>query len=46
LEANSEPTRYRWRAGIKEKLDGMINDALTEVRAILHAEGLLDRDAA
>jgi hypothetical protein len=46
LEANSEPTRYRWRAGIKEKLDGMINDALTEVRTILHAEGLLDRDAA
>lgn len=46
LEATSEPTRYRWRAGIKEKLDGMICDALTEVRVILEAEGLLIKDAA
>lgn len=46
LDASSEPTRYRWRAGIKEKLDGMINDALAEVRSILEAEGLLNRDAA
>lgn len=46
LAATPEPTRYRWRAGIKEKLDGMINDALTGVRAILEAEGLLVKDAA
>ena len=46
LDANSEPTRYRWRAGIKEKLDGMVNDALAEVRAILDAEELLNKNAA
>lgn len=45
-DATPEPTRYRWRAGIKDKLDGMIDDALVEVRAILEAEGLLIRDAA
>ncbi len=45
-DASPEPTRYRWRAGIKEKLDGMIKDALVEVRAILEAENLLSRDAA
>ncbi len=45
-DATPEPTRYRWRAGIKDKLDGMIDDALIEVRAILEAEGLLIKDAA
>lgn len=46
LDGTPEPTRYRWRAGIKEKLDGMVNDALIEVRAILEAEGLLIKEAA
>ncbi|MBA6068390.1 hypothetical protein LU640_25450 [Pseudomonas monteilii] len=45
-DAAPEPTRYRWRAGIKEKLDGMIKDALVEVRAILEAEKLLGKEAA
>jgi len=45
-DATPEPTRYRWRSGIKDKLDGMIDDALVEVRAILEAEGLLIKDAA
>lgn len=46
LDGTPEPTRYRWRAGIKEKLDGMIDDALVEVRAILEAEELLIKEAA
>ncbi|MOA45883.1 hypothetical protein D3C78_1683290 [compost metagenome] len=37
---------FQWRAGIKEKLDGMICDALVEVKAILEAEDLLIKDAA
>lgn len=46
LDAAPESTRYRWRDGIKEKLNGMVSDALAEVRAILEAEGLLIKDAA
>ncbi|CAI8828209.1 SAM-dependent MTase TRM10-type domain-containing protein [Pseudomonas donghuensis] len=46
LDATSEPTRRRWRAQINEKLDGMVDDALAEVRVILEAEGLLMKDAA
>lgn len=46
LDATPEPTRRRWRAQINEKLDGMVDDALTEVRVILEAEGLLMNDAA
>ncbi|QVM94166.1 hypothetical protein JYG36_13620 [Pseudomonas sp. SORT22] len=46
LDATPEPTRRRWRAQINEKLDGMVDDALAEVREILEAEGLLMKDAA
>lgn len=46
LDAAPESTRRRWRADINEKLDGMVSDALTEVRAILQAEGLLMQEAA
>ncbi|MFK0090661.1 hypothetical protein ACIQUS_25645 [Pseudomonas sp. NPDC090755] len=46
LDATPEPTRRRWRAQINEKLDGMVNDALAEVRVILEAEGLLMKEAA
>lgn len=46
LDAAPESTRRRWRADINEKLDGMVSDALTEVRAILEAEGLLMQEAA
>ncbi|UVL26221.1 hypothetical protein [Pseudomonas donghuensis] len=46
LDATPEPTRRRWRAQINEKLDGMVDDALAEVRVILEAEGLLMKDAA
>lgn len=46
LDATPESTRRRWRLEINEKLDGMINDALVEVRVILEAEGLLIREAA
>lgn len=46
LDATPEPTRRRWRQGINEKLDGMIDDALAEVRVILEAEGLLMKEAA
>lgn len=46
LDATPEPTRRRWRQGINEKLDGMIDDALAEVRVILEAEGLLIKEAA
>lgn len=46
LDAAPEPTRRRWRAQINEKLDGMVDDALAEVRVILEAEGLLMKDAA
>lgn len=46
LDATPEPTRRRWRQSINEKLDGMIDDALAEVRVILEAEGLLMKEAA
>ncbi|MDH0640168.1 hypothetical protein N5D52_24885 [Pseudomonas sp. GD03860] len=46
LDATPEPTRRRWRAQINEKLDGMVDDALAEVRVILEVEGLLMKDAA
>ncbi len=46
LDATPEPTRRRWRQGINEKLDGMINDAMAEVRLLLEAEGLLMDEAA
>ncbi|AIL61123.1 hypothetical protein [Pseudomonas alkylphenolica] len=46
LDATPEPTRRRWRAQINEKLDGMVDDALAEVRVILEAEGLLMKEAA
>jgi hypothetical protein len=46
LDGTLESTRYRWRDGIKEKLRGMINDALAEVRQILEEEGLLIQNAA
>ena len=46
LDATPEPTRRRWRQGINEKLDGMIDDAMTEVQLLLEAEGLLIDEAA
>ncbi|OCT30181.1 hypothetical protein [Pseudomonas putida] len=46
LDATPESTRRRWRREINEKLDGMIDDALGEVRVILEAEGLLMKEAA
>jgi hypothetical protein len=46
LDATPESTRRRWRLEINEKLDGMIDDALAEVRMILEAEGLLITEAA
>ncbi|URD40668.1 hypothetical protein M6G63_14375 [Pseudomonas sp. BYT-5] len=46
LDATPESTRRRWRLDINEKLDGMIDDALAEVRVILEAEGLLMKEAA
>ena len=45
-DATPESTRRRWRLEINEKLDGMIDDALTAVRMILEAEGLLTNEAA
>lgn len=46
LDATPESTRRRWRLDINEKLDGLIDDALAEVRVILVAEGLLMKEAA
>jgi hypothetical protein len=46
LDATPESTRRRWRLEINEKLDGMIDNALAEVRMILKAEGLLITEAA
>lgn len=46
LDATPESTRRRWRLDINEKLDGMIDAALAEVRVILEAEGLLMNEAA
>lgn len=46
LDGTPESTRRRWRLEINEKLDGLIDDALTEVRVILEAEGLLMKEAA
>ncbi|MBA1195559.1 hypothetical protein G7011_00330 [Pseudomonas plecoglossicida] len=41
LDATPESTRRRWRLEINDKLDGLIDDALADVRAILDAEALL-----
>ncbi|MCF1486933.1 hypothetical protein LZ838_06135 [Pseudomonas sp. AA27] len=41
-----EPTRYRWRAGIKEKFDGLVSDPLMAVQEILEEEELLSERAA
>lgn len=46
LDATPESTRRRWRQDINEKLDGMIDDALEDVRMILEAEGLLMKEVA
>lgn len=46
LDAASEPTRRRWRAGINEKLDGLVDEALTEAAAILAVEDLLLKEVA
>ncbi|TXI02820.1 MAG: hypothetical protein E6Q70_17185 [Pseudomonas monteilii] len=46
LDATPEPTRRRWRQCINEKLDGLIDDAMAEVRLLLEAEGLLLEEAA
>lgn len=46
LDATPEPTRRRWRQSINEKLDGLIDDAMAEVRLLLEAEGLLMDEAA
>lgn len=41
LEAHPESTRRRWRAGINEKLDAVVADAMECAERILLAEGLL-----
>lgn len=41
LEAHPESTRRRWRAGINEKLDAVVADAMGCAERILLAEGLL-----
>lgn len=41
LDASGESTRRRWRAGIFEKLDGIVNEALAHAEQILVAEGVL-----
>jgi len=41
LNATPESTRRRWRLEINERLDGMVNDALSEAHLILLAENLL-----
>ena len=46
LDATPESTRRRWRAEINEKLDGLVDDALADVKVILEAEGLLMKEAA
>lgn len=46
LDATPESTRRRWRLEINEKLNGMIDDALAEVRVILEVEGVLVSEAA
>lgn len=46
LDATPESTRRRWRLEINEKLDGVVDDALAEVRLILGVEGLLINEAA
>ncbi|MBC3491911.1 hypothetical protein [Pseudomonas taiwanensis] len=46
LDATPESTRRRWRLEINEKLDGLIDDALKEVKVILEAEDLLLKEAA
>lgn len=46
IDATPESTRRRWRAEINEKLDGLVDDALADVKVILEAEGLLMKEAA
>ncbi|BBV96449.1 hypothetical protein [Pseudomonas monteilii] len=46
LDAAPESTRRRWRADINEKLNGMVAEALENVRMILEVEGLLMSHAA
>jgi hypothetical protein len=46
MDAAPESTRYRWRDGIKDRLNEMVKEALAEVRLILEEEDLLMRDAA
>jgi hypothetical protein len=46
LDATPESTRRRWRAGINEKLDGMVDDALIAVEELLRYEGLLVENVA
>lgn len=41
LNGTPEPTRRRWRAGIRSTLDEMVAEALADVETILIAEGLL-----
>jgi|GEM_PF-167916 len=45
LNGSPESTRRRWRAGIYEKLDCLLSEALVEVASILEAEGLLTSEA-
>lgn len=42
LNAVPESTRRRWRAGINEKLDGFVADALLLAEELLRHEGLLE----
>lgn len=42
LDGTPESTRRRWRAGIYEKLDGLLQDALASTEDILNAEGVLN----
>ncbi|MEW5512090.1 hypothetical protein ABGT16_05665 [Pseudomonas asiatica] len=45
LNATPESTRRRWRLEINERLDGMVNDALSEAHLILLAENLLSHSS-
>lgn len=45
-DANHERTRSRWRKGIKDTLEEMVEEALAAAEAILRAEGLLISKAA
>jgi hypothetical protein len=46
LDAAGESTRRRWRAGINEKLNGIIDEALAHAEQILRTEGVLSDVAA